>query len=191
MTQYKLTAILFLVIATVLPAEAASGLDAITTSQIAAAISNVGMKTSPEQVTLLTTVVARTNSPVLKVQSIEPWDEHRMKVRLECQDNNECLPFYVGVRDKYDVLPKSVTIIPTMFRSPTSSARARTERGAFAVHNGSPAVLFLEGDHVHIQVGVICLENGALGQTIRVSSRDHRKTYNAEVFDSGILKGRL
>jgi hypothetical protein len=191
MTQYKPTSILLLAIAVALPATAATGRDAITTSQIADAISNVGMKTSADQIALLTTAVARTSSPVLKVRSIEPWDEHRMKVRLECSDNNECLPFYVGIRDESDIEPKPATIIPVMFRSPTLSARVRTKGEPFAVRSGSSAVLFLEGNHVHIEVGVICLENGAIGQTIRATSRDHRKTYRVEVFDGGILKGRL
>lgn len=191
MTRYKPTSILFLAIAATLPATAATGRNVITASQIAAAISDVGMKTSASQVTLLTTIVARTSSPNLKVRSIEPWGGHSMKVRLGCPDNNECIPFYVGISDESDIAPKPAAIIPVMFRSSTLSARVRTEEESFAVHSGSPAVLFLEGNHVRITIGVICLENGAIGQTIRATSRDHRKTYRAEVFDGGILKGRL
>lgn len=190
MPQYKSIVILLLAITIARPALAAADRDAISTSQIAAAISNVGMKTSVEQVTLLTAVVARTSSPILKVQSIEPWGDHRMKVRLGCPDSNECLPFYVGIRDEYDAAGLAA-VVPAMFRSSTINTRIRALGEHFVVHPGSPAVLFLVGDHMHIEVAVICLENGDVGQTVRVSSRDHRKTYSAEIVNSGTLKGRL
>ena len=42
-----------------------------------------------------------------------------------------------------------------------------------------------------IQLPVICLENGAVGQTILAASLDHKQTYRAEVSDNSVLKGRL
>jgi flagella basal body P-ring formation protein FlgA len=56
---------------------------------------------------------------------------------------------------------------------------------------GSRATLLLEGDHVHIQVPVVCLQNGAVGQTIRVASPDHKQTYVAQVTGNNVLRGRL
>lgn len=114
-----------------------------------------------------------------------------MKVRLGCPDNSECLPFYVGIRDEYDATSGLATTVPAMFHSSTIRTHVGAMGEHFAVHSGSPAVLFLEGDHMHIEVAVICLENGDVGQTVRVSSRDHRKTYSAEIVNSGALKGRL
>ena len=62
---------------------------------------------------------------------------------------------------------------------------------SFVVRAGSPAVLLLDSDHVHIRLSVICLENGSTGQKIRVESKDPRQTYVAEVIDGGILRGSL
>jgi flagella basal body P-ring formation protein FlgA len=59
------------------------------------------------------------------------------------------------------------------------------------VRAGSPAVLLIEGDHIHIQIQVVCLENGAPGQTIRASSKDHRQTYTAKVGEDAVLRGKL
>jgi flagella basal body P-ring formation protein FlgA len=59
------------------------------------------------------------------------------------------------------------------------------------VKAGSPATLLLDGDHVHIRLSVICLQNGITGQTIRATSKDHTVVYTAEVVDGGVLKGRL
>jgi flagella basal body P-ring formation protein FlgA len=44
---------------------------------------------------------------------------------------------------------------------------------------------------VHIRIAVVCLENGAPGQTIRVSSKDRRQTYTAKVIDEAVLRASL
>jgi len=59
------------------------------------------------------------------------------------------------------------------------------------VRSGSPATLMLDSDRVHIRLSVICLENGAPGQRIRVTGKDHRLVFTAQVIDGSLLKGRL
>jgi hypothetical protein len=156
----------------------------ITAEQIAETLNAAGMKVSAQQVTLLADVVASTSKPALRVSSMERWGDHRVKVRLDCDSNTECLPFLVAVNwsDK-DAMPSG----------PTSAAAsaAKAGSGGFVVHPGSPATLLLDGDHVHIQLSVTCLENGAPGQTVRVVSKDQRRTFSAQVFSETVLKGRL
>jgi hypothetical protein len=41
----------------------------------------------------------------------------------------------------------------------------------FVVRAGSRAILLLDGGHVHVRLNVVCLENGAAGQRIRVEAR--------------------
>jgi hypothetical protein len=189
MTKYKLISTLTLAAVMALPARAAPDRDPITKAEIADAISCAGMTISAEQVTLLTDVVARTSTPALKVQSMEPWGDHRMRVRLDCVTSEECLPFYVAVRWSQENAVQPVSIASS--RSSTEISRGRPDPNSFVVRSGAPAVLLLDGNHVHIQIAVICLENGVTGQTIRVSSKDHRQTYAAEIFDGGVLRGRL
>ena len=50
-------------------------------------------------------------------------------------------------------------------------------------------ILLLEGTHVHITLPVICLENGAMGQIIHVSSPDRRQFYTAQVARRRIAAG--
>jgi len=73
----------------------------------------------------------------------------------------------------------------------SSSATSQTGSNSYVVRAGSPAVLLIEGDHIHIQIQVVCLENGAPGQTIRASSKDHRQTYTAKVGEDAVLRGKL
>jgi hypothetical protein len=162
---------------------------AITTAQIATAVFAAGMQISPEQITLLTDVVATTTSPALMVESIEPWGDHRMKVRLNCAASEQCLPFFVAIRVGQD--SSSQPPMTVSDHSLPGNLRAATDPRSFVIRSGAQAILMLDGVHVHIRIAVVCLENGAPGQTIRVASRDHKQTYMARVVDGAVLRASL
>jgi hypothetical protein len=186
--RYCLISVLALSGALAIPAAAATGRAAVTTEQVAAAISGTGVSVLPEQVTLLTNVTTKSDPPTLNVHSIEPWGDHRMKVRMECASQEECLPFYVSVRlDQKD----GAIAAANLSNQPAANARPNHDARSFALRAGSRATLLLDGGHVHIRLSVVCLENGDVGQKIRVESKDPRQTYVAEVVDGGILRGSL
>jgi hypothetical protein len=189
MMKYLYISALILSVAVAMPASAAPARDSITTEQVAAAMSGAGIAVSAQQVMLLADVVATTSAPVLKVESMQRWGDNRMRVRLDCANREECLPFFVTVNwsQKEAVEP---TVADSDRPLPQPSA-ARPGPRSFVVRAGSPAVLLLEGDHIHIQLTVVCLENGASGQTIRVASKDHRQTYTAQVGDGSVLRAKL
>jgi hypothetical protein len=157
----------------------------ISKQQVAAAVSNMGVDVAPEQVTLLADVVATTGAPRLTVRSMQRWGNQKMVARLECESSDQCLPFLVSLKmnpgeDTGSVPPQGYVPIVS-----TSAAKH------FVVKSGTPATLMLEGQRVHIRLNVICLESGATGQTIRVTDRDHKVVYHAQVVDGGLLQGRL
>jgi hypothetical protein len=161
---------------------------AVTSVEIAAAMQSIGMQITSDQVTLLSDVVASTENPRLTVKSMQHWDDGRVMVRMECANREECLPFFVGLRlSQEDKLQTSALAAdrPASLQSRAAPANSPT------VKTGSPATLLLDGDHVHIRLAVICLQNGMAGQTIRATSKDHRVVYTAEVVDGGLLKGQL
>lgn len=168
-----------------LPAVAAPSPNVITAELVADTLSAAGMKVSAQQVTLLADVIASTSKPALRVESMERWGDHRMRVRLACDSNSECMPFLVAVNWNGDDA--------TLASSSSSSviAQTKSQPAPIVVHAGSPAILLLDGDHVHIQLPVFCLENGAAGQTVRVVSKEQRKTFTAQVLSESVLKGRL
>lgn len=182
MTAHKRISALIVTVALGFPAAAASAQSAIATEQIAAALTSAGMNATPEQVVLLTNVVATTTAPALKVDSAELWSDHRMKVRLSCVKQEECLPFFVAVRGS-----QSQAVLPVL----AGSTQAKPSSNSPAMRAGAHATLLLEGGHVHIQLPVVCLENGAIGQTIRVTSLDHKLTYMAQVDANRTLRGKL
>lgn len=159
----------------------------ILTTQIAATISAAGMPVSAEQVTLLADVSATKASPALTVESIQPWGDHRMKVRMNCANSDQCLPFFVSIHTASPSQPA----IAAGDSSSTGVPRATIDPRNVVVRAGAPATLLLDGIHVHIRIAVVCLESGAPGQTIRVASRDHRQTYVARVVDGAMLRASL
>jgi hypothetical protein len=180
--------ILFLVLcaAAVLPAFAVPARYVITPDQVAAAVTDHGMKVSPDQIVLLTGVVANVATPELTVKSIDRMGAQRAIARLECADSQQCLPFVVSIRVAANTGSATVSATPHL-----QAASFQAKPAPIAVRTGSSAILLLNGGHVHIRFGVICLENGAVGQTIHVTDRDRRLVYIARVTQDGVLEGRL
>jgi len=169
----------------VLPAMAASTRYAITPGLVAATMNRAGIQISADQVTLMAGVVATTPAPILKVSSVERLDNQRVLARLECKHSEECLPFFVSLGAGRPSNAQGAPISPDLLSAGLATA-AKT-----VVKKGSAVRLMLEGNHIHIGLSVVCLESGALGQTIRVTDKSHRMVYTAEVVNGGLVKGRL
>jgi hypothetical protein len=160
----------------------------ITPEEVTAAIHAAGMTASPEQVEMLAEVAASSKSPQLKVDSMERWEDRGFRVRLSCL-REECLPFFVAVRG---LQPEA-----TSASSPASASAARPDNRptpdprSLSVQAGSRQIFLLEGPHIHIQIPVVCLEGGSVGQRIRVTSLDHRQSYIAQIDGNNILRGKI
>ena len=165
---------------------AAPGLIAISPDQVADALAAAGLHTESQQITLPASLVARSAHPPLRVGRIESWGDHRFRVRIECSNSTDCLPFFVSV---------SRAAIPTLDGPKSRPAAIHTASppasNPVVMRAGSPANLSLEGDHIRVQLAVICLQNGRVGELIRAGSKDRAQSYFAEVIDATHLKGRL
>jgi hypothetical protein len=161
----------------------------IAPEQVAGVLRAAGMNVTPQQISLPAAVVATSRNPVLKVGGIEAWRDHQIRVRVECTHPAECLPFVIAVLDSHDqqVIPTSAGALNAFEMTAASHPAA----APLIVRAGSPANLLLVGEHIRIQLPVICLQSGRLGQTIRVTSKDRRQTFSAEVARPSALKGRL
>lgn len=186
MTRLKFLLCWFLILPVAAPARAASGHYAIGVDKVAGAMAAMGMQITPAQLTMMTDAVATTSEPQLRVQSMQRWPGDRVVVRLECATPEQCLPFFVSVRLGNDAASQAamanaaLNVQPVIHTAPVMAVRA-----------GTPATLYLDGDHVHIRVAVTCLQSGAIGQIIRAEGPDHQQTYTAQVAGDGVLRGRL
>jgi hypothetical protein len=139
-------------------------------------------------VTLLTDVVATSNAPRLKVRSMEKSGDHRLMVRFECENSEDCLPFYarIGFGGEHESQPSSSSL---EIQSHDFGGGGHLK--AVEMRVGSPATLLLDSARVHVSLAVVCLENGAVGQKIRVATGDRQRVFLAEVVSDKVLKGSL
>lgn len=167
---------------------------ALSAGEVARALSESGIPTTEEQVSLLARVVATESSPALDVLSVEPlvrqsMVEHsrtRSRVRLGCHQPGECLPFYAIVSWSE---PKAGSAAASSNASPVTGNVAFNPKRDITMRAGTHATLVMDDDRSHIQVAVISLENGMVGHRIRVSSPDHKQVYFGEVVSANLLKG--
>lgn len=156
---------------------------AISAGQIAEVLASSGLIVNVAQVEFLSEVSTTSDHAPLQVVSTATRAAGATIVKLRCHDNHECLPFYVLVHGskagaKIQLASDQEPLVET-----TSSPQV--------IRGGDPAILILENADYRIRVPVICLQNGARGQRIRVTSKDHRRFFEGEVVRAGMLKGRL
>lgn len=178
--------VLAVCVAPALPAVASAPRYAITADQVVAAVADRGMQLSPDQVTFFTNVVSSVSAPDLTVKSIDQMGAQRAVARIECADSRQCLPFVVSLNLNQ---AEQAELAASSARPSRMAAQARPS--PVLLRAGSPAVLQLDGSHVHIRLTVICLDNGTLGQTIRATDHDRKLVYTARVTEGGVLEGRL
>ena len=121
---------------------AAAGHYPITAVQVSAAIALAGEQVTPEQVMLLTGVVAATPAPQLHVQTVERTGGEQLMVRMECGTSEQCLPFIVNVH----VSAESASRLAAMYPSGAEVGRAAPmpAPAQLVIRNGEQAVLHLD-----------------------------------------------
>ena len=159
----------------------------VTVDEVEAAIQETGVDVSPVQVVMLSTVVAKSNVPSLKVQSVGPRSAHQDIVRLTCSTSDECLPFYVAVNHLDDTVEAKSTPAAGL---QSNSISSKPMQAPIAIKSGSHARLLIDSGRIHIQISVTTLTAGAVGDIVKAQNADH-KTYWAKVVDGETLRGQL
>jgi len=184
-TAQVLVAILQLAIGTV-PAYAAAqpGRVLITPAHMTAVLVSSGLHVTADQVEPLSPVTAAESNPRLKAANVEPLDANTTKIRMQCERTAVCLPFYVLIHwQDPDKALQALTRLPN--DAPAKSHRTRAED--LLVRNGKNATLIFEGPNLRMTLPVLCLQNGARGQHVRVISQDRKKIFLARVTGPGIV----
>jgi flagella basal body P-ring formation protein FlgA len=151
--------------------------------QVVDALALAGVKVAPDQIEFLSGIRSTKESASIQVVSTSNSSAGTVKVKLRCQDNRECLPFYVLVHS-LDNLNVGSTRLKAV-----SVVEADVPQNV--IRGGEHATLVLESPDSRMSLPVICLQSGVVGQTIRVASPDHRQLFDAVVIAPGMLKGSL
>jgi len=145
------------------------------------ALARAGIAVGRHQVEFPSGIRSIREGAIVRVVSVTSSISGTAKVKMRCQDNHECLPFYVLVHN-VDGLHSST--VPVVLEATTKSSND-------VIRSGDHATLVLETPDARMSFPVICLQSGVRGQRIRAASPDHRHFYDAEVVAPGMLKGSL
>lgn len=156
---------------------------AASAQSVAEAIALAGIAVNPGQIEFLSGESSVGENAQMRVVSVTSKTNGTVKVKLRCRDNHECLPFYVLVRG----IDGAKVVTPEARAAPVVAARSPKN----LIRGGDHATLILESHDSRMSLPVICLQGGVQGQTIRVTSPDHRQIFDAEIVATGMLRGRL
>ncbi len=157
----------------------------IVSTDVTAAIVGQGLPAEGLTVRLASSMTSSVANPELRVQSASMVTAHEARLRIACANGSECLPFLVTANWPGTV--PAVTL-PTQYKQAGAAAGSHVSP---ALRVGMPATLELEQGRIHIKLQVICLESGATGDKIRVTTKDRKQSYVAEIVNPTLLKGSL
>jgi hypothetical protein len=165
----------------------------LTVRQVAQTLSDKGIRTTDREVSLLAKVVATEPNPALDVLSVDPLSdqsagehaETRFRVRMACHLPGRCLPFYAIVKWPEGVVDYAAG---SSTASIASGIQVLNRSGVFTIRSGDYATLVMDDERARIRVSVVSLENGMIGQKIRVASPDHKQKFVAEVVSASLLR---
>jgi hypothetical protein len=177
----------------------------VTSAQIMTAMQSRQLPTEGVEVKMPATITSSVAGPSLEIQSIVLLNARTAQIKMTCRNHADCLPFYVSASWPEE---SAVPAIQTSTLRAASSAQAgtvqeqqpsakasgskpdalKTEEPQ-AIHAGNTVMLLMDQNRVHIRVKVICLESGAAGDKVRVTTPDHKQAYVAEIVSPTLLKG--
>jgi hypothetical protein len=166
----------------------------IATGSVVGAMGARGLTVEGVRVTLPAPVQATVENPVLDLVSVTPSGERSAQLLISCRTRSQCPSFYASA--KWDGRPAVSTLDgpATNVRriaQPVQRPAEIDSISAVAVRAGTRSELEIDGERVHIRLPVICLQSGAAGDHIHVSTIDRKQTFEAEVVDSSLMKARL
>jgi hypothetical protein len=176
----------------------------VTSAQIMTAMQNRQLPTEGVEVKIAAPITASIEEPLLDIQTIALLNAHTAQIKMACRNRTECLPFYVSATwseaPVTPLLPRTKQQAAALVRAETAQVQPAIKESspkpdAFktgqpqTIHAGTAATLLMDQDRVHLRVRVICLEGGAAGDKVRVTTPDHKQAYLAEIVSPTLLKG--
>jgi hypothetical protein len=157
----------------------------VTDEMVVSAMKERALPVEGVQVRIAAPITASVANPMLEIETLRQVDAHSVQMRLSCRNRPECLTFFVSAT--WASVPTAVSLAPKIALPET---RLGTEpAGSATLRAGSPAVLVIEDEKVHIRMRVVCLQAGGAGDTVRVTTPDHRQAYAAEIVGPSVLRG--
>lgn len=156
-------------------------------ARILSALSTANIPAPYGKMQLLAPLSLNNPSAAFRVMGIEKWQENSAMARIRCMKSGDCMPFYILLRWPSTEERDASLHAPVLLKA---RPQPHTSKDV-AVRSGDKVTLVLQNEKFRIVTPVTCLENGVVGQTIRVRRVDNKKIQLAEVEESGVVKGIL
>ena len=162
---------------------------AISPNRVSYALQQAGVSAKSAQVEFLSPVSSIAQDPLLIVVKVARWRSGNLKALLRCQNNHECLPFYVVLHNQQTAELSHKFLSATLSDAPARQKVENKSTRIPLVRGGQRATLILRNQNLKITLPVICLANGMRGEIVQLTSPDRKQKYAGEVVQSGLLEG--
>lgn len=157
----------------------------ISPSGVAVTVSRAGMHVTARQVHLDCEVWSASAHPDMELLSAQTApDKEHVWVRIGCRQPRECRPFYATVAWNG---PLPVARDASQSKVPVHSKSYSPP----VMRMGDHATLVVDSPRSHIEIAVIAMQNGAVGQVIRLATPDRKQFFRGLIVNKSTLTGAL
>ena len=157
----------------------------VSQADIAKALSVIGLSVEASQVHLPVQMNAAIESPKLEIVTTQPMGNSQLRLEFRCVKAAECLPFFAIVDvENANLISAEIHSKPVAAIAARHEVKVQTGEGAAAptrVRVGSHAVLIIRDGHLDIRLQVLAIDNGVMGEQVRVCTLDRKKVFHATV----------
>jgi hypothetical protein len=154
-------------------------------NRVVEALHDAGISARPSEVEFLASVPVTAPDVALRISGWRKLDSGTFWVRLTCRHTQDCLPFFILLHPSD---PSIVPSFPVLPESDIHPAFVKKVRKPLLVRAGSRATLLLQSGPARITTPVLCLDNGALGNRIRVKNPATKQILSAEIVGRGLVQ---
>ncbi len=166
-------------------AQSREGRFPLTGTTIAAALQTAGLPVSPAQLEVPGFLNASTAAPKLRLSTADLLPDGRIRVRVACEQANECVPFLVTVHGVEHPASGMAALQDAITRAADVPSRGPL------LQAGQHTRFLMESDHIVISLPVIAVDSGRPGSDIRVSSLNRKQMFRGVVTQDQTVRGTL
>jgi hypothetical protein len=150
----------------------------LTSAMVVEALHVRGVEVNAANVHLPMLLYVAAPSSALAITGAERETGDRLRVRLRCIKVSDCVAFTATLNVERPEAEAILALTKATVPVPADGDRLRL---VVRLHAGDPVALSIQQEHLQVKMPCLAIDTGAVGETIRVSTLDHRKIFRAIV----------
>ena len=158
----------------------------LTNAMVVQALHVRGVEINAANVHLPMSLYAVGPSPTLTLAGVDRETNNQLRLRLRCVRSADCVAFGVTL----DVVGAEGDAVLALGAVSPSVLPGRGRMSHVAVlHAGEHLALSIQQKHLSLKLSCVAIDTGLQGETIRVSTLDHRSIFHAVVTGPAAARG--